>query len=66
MEKGSVAIDGISLTVAVDSEDIFAVKIIPFTWEHTNMGKRKAGDKVNLEFDVLAKYLAKIYLSDKK
>ncbi len=64
-EKGSVAIDGISLTVAVDDKNIFLVKIIPYTWKHTNMSQRKAGDRVNLEFDVLAKYLAKIYLSNK-
>lgn len=66
VEKGSIALDGISLTVAVDNQDTFSVKIIPFTWDNTNMGKRKVGDKVNLEFDVLAKYLAKIFSAYQK
>lgn len=54
--KGSVALDGISLTVnAVDGDD-FTVNIIPYTWQHTNLYQRRAGDSVNLEVDMLARY----------
>ena len=57
--KGSVAIEGISLTVAKVFENSFIVKIIPFTFENTNLKFKKAGDAVNLEFDILAKYANK-------
>ncbi len=56
VEKGSVCIDGVSLTVVDSEESRFSVVIIPFTYQHTCFGFLKAGDKVNLEFDILGKY----------
>ena len=61
--KGSVAIDGISLTVAETSGDSFAVWLIPHTLEATNLRSKKTGDTVNLEFDLLAKYVEKLNVS---
>jgi riboflavin synthase len=58
--KGSIAIDGISLTVAELREKSFVVWIIPHTLEMTNLRSRKTGDSVNLEFDLLAKYVERI------
>jgi riboflavin synthase len=58
--KGSVAIDGISLTVAEVDGDAFAVWIIPHTRAVTNLRERRAGDEVNLEFDLLAKVVEKL------
>lgn len=58
--KGSVAIDGISLTVAEVHDDGFAVWLIPHTVQVTNLCQRKAGDRVNLEFDLLAKYMERL------
>ena len=58
--KGSVAIDGISLTVAEVEGDFFAVWLIPHTLAATNLSGRKTGDQVNLEFDLLAKYVEKL------
>jgi riboflavin synthase len=58
--KGSIAIDGISLTVAEVREASFVVWIIPHTLSATNLQTRKAGDRVNLEFDLLAKYVERI------
>lgn len=55
--KGSVAVDGISLTVALLARDTFDVQIVPFTWQNTNLQARDAGDTVNLECDVLGKYV---------
>ena len=57
--KGSVAIEGISLTITKVSKDSFIVKILPYTLEHTNLKSKKVGDAVNLEFDILAKYANK-------
>jgi len=58
VEKGSIAVDGISLTVAsLVGANAFSVAIIPHTFENTNLRNAKAGDPVNLEFDVLAKYV---------
>lgn len=60
VEKGSVTVNGTSLTV-VDSEDTrFSVCIIPYTHEHTNFHTLKLGDRVNLEFDILGKYVSKL------
>ena len=53
--RGSITVDGISLTVAEDLVDAFRVAIIPYTWEHTNLATKKEGDGVNLEFDVIGK-----------
>ncbi len=61
--KGSLAIDGISLTVAGWSEGIVDIAIIPFTYEHTNVRDLTVGDAVNLECDVLAKYVERLLLA---
>ncbi|MBV9874399.1 MAG: riboflavin synthase [Verrucomicrobia bacterium] len=58
--KGSVAIDGISLTVAELNPDRFVVWIIPHTWRVTNLHQRRPGDHVNLEFDLIAKYVERM------
>ena len=58
--KGSVAINGTSLTVAAINEDSFSVWIIPHTLENTNLGDLEVGDRVNLEFDILAKYVERL------
>ena len=60
VEKGSITVNGVSLTV-VDSKDRqFSVCIIPYTYEHTNFHQLKVGDKINLEFDIIGKYVAKL------
>lgn len=63
--RGSIAINGISLTVARVDKTAFTVAIIPFTYEHTNMHTLKIGDKVNLEFDILGKYVLR-YLKNRE
>jgi riboflavin synthase len=60
IRKGSVAVDGISLTVAALGDDSFDVMIIPFTWQHTNLSARRVGDRVNLECDMIGKYVARV------
>lgn len=55
--KGSVCINGVSLTVVEPTKDTFQVAIIPYTYEHTNFGQLQPGMKVNLEFDILGKYI---------
>jgi riboflavin synthase len=60
VEKGSIAVDGVSLTVASVSPDTFAVSLIPETVERTNLGAAAPGTPVNLEVDVLAKYVEKL------
>jgi riboflavin synthase len=55
--RGSIAVDGISLTVAEKEQNQFTVAIIPYTFEHTNLKGKKVGQTVNLEFDVLGKYV---------
>ena len=60
VEKGSICINGISLTVFNSKENNFSVAIIPYTWDNTNLKNVKIGDIVNLEFDILGKYIAKI------
>jgi len=60
VRKGSIAVDGISLTV-VDAEDrTFSVSIIPHTWDVTNLNSKRAGDPVNIETDVIGKYVEKL------
>jgi riboflavin synthase len=59
VRKGSIAMDGISLTVADLREREFDVMIIPFTWQHTNLSSRRTGDGVNLEGDMVGKYVAR-------
>jgi len=58
--KGSIAIDGISLTIASLEREVLGVTIIPHTYQNTTLGTHKAGDRVNLECDVLAKHLEKL------
>jgi riboflavin synthase len=58
--KGSVAVDGISLTIATLRDGEFDVQIIPFTWEHTNLNAITPGDAVNLEVDVIGKYVLRV------
>jgi riboflavin synthase len=61
VEKGSICLNGISLTVFNSKENGFSIAIIPFTWTHTNMHALKEGDIVNLEFDIVGKYLTKLH-----
>lgn len=60
VEKGSVAVNGVSLTVCDSEKDSFAVNIIPYTHDHTNFCEIKEGTRVNLEFDIIGKYLARL------
>lgn len=60
VDKGSITVDGISLTVVNAYDDGFSVALIPHTLEHTTIGKRQAGDKVNIEIDVIARYAERI------
>ena len=63
VEKGSIAVDGVSLTVAALDERGFAVALVPHTLEVTTLGKIQAGDRVNLEVDILAKYVERLLRS---
>lgn len=65
IEKGSVTVNGVSLTVVNSKNDSFSVAIIPYTYEHTNFSSFKKGTTVNLEFDVLGKYVAKLLATSK-
>ncbi|EIJ38151.1 MULTISPECIES: riboflavin synthase [Galbibacter] len=60
IEKGSITIDGTSLTVVDSKKDEFSVAIIPYTFEHTRFKNYKIGDEVNLEFDVIGKYVSRL------
>ena len=62
IEKGSITVNGVSLTVVDSLEDRFSVAIIPYTYENTNFHKLARGKIVNLEFDLIGKYLSKLYL----
>lgn len=67
VDKGSVCINGVSLTVISPDERSFSVAIIPYTYEHTNFKEMKVGDAINLEFDILGKYIARharLYLQE--
>lgn len=61
VEKGSIAVNGVSLTCFDSKENGFTVAIIPYTYEHTNIGGLKVGDTVNLEFDIIGKYVRRLY-----
>ena len=61
IEKGSITVNGVSLTVVDSQNNQFSVAIIPYTYEHTNFKSFKVGTKVNLEFDVIGKYVSKLY-----
>jgi riboflavin synthase len=65
VEKGSIAVNGVSLTVIDSKSTQFKVAIIPYTYNHTSFKSLKKGNKVNLEFDILGKYLAKMALNYK-
>ena len=60
VEKGSICVNGISLTVVNSQQNEFSVFIIPYTFEHTNLHEVKVGDTVNLEFDIIGKYVARL------
>ncbi len=60
VEKGSVCVNGISLTVVHSTDNEFSVFIIPYTYEHTNMQEVKVGDTINVEFDIIGKYVARL------
>lgn len=60
VEKGSVTVNGVSLTVCDSKPDNFRVAIIPYTYEHTNFCRIEKGTRVNLEFDIIGKYLARL------
>lgn len=60
VEKGSITINGVSLTVVDSADHSFSVCIIPYTFEHTNFHQLAVGDEVNLEFDIIGKYVAKL------
>ena len=61
IEKGSITVNGVSLTVVNSKEKEFSVAIIPYTFEHTNFNTFRLGTKINLEFDVVGKYVARLY-----
>lgn len=60
VDKGSVTVNGVSLTVCDSEKDSFRVAIIPYTFEHTNFNRIEPGTRVNLEFDIVGKYIARI------
>ena len=60
VEKGSVCVNGISLTVVGSADDEFSVFIIPYTFDHTNLHQVNVGDVVNIEFDIIGKYVARL------
>lgn len=57
--KGSVSLDGVSLTVNEVEDRVFGVNIVPHTWAHTTLGQKQPGDKLNIEIDMLARYVAR-------
>ena len=61
IEKGSITVNGVSLTVVNSGKNNFSVAIIPYTYEHTNFHSFVVGTKVNLEFDVIGKYVSRLY-----
>ena len=60
VDKGSVTVNGVSLTVVNPTDNAFSVAIIPYTYEHTNFHSLRVGDKVNLEFDIIGKYVQRM------
>ena len=61
IEKGSITVNGVSLTVVDSKNNQFSVAIIPYTFDHTNFQSFEVGTKVNLEFDLIGKYISKLY-----
>ncbi len=66
IEKGSVTVNGVSLTVVHSKKNEFSVAIIPYTFEHTNFNTFVVGTKINLEFDVIGKYVSRLYVNRDK
>jgi riboflavin synthase len=66
VDKGSICINGVSLTVVEPVDNVFSVAIIPYTFENTSFKTLKAGDSINLEFDIIGKYIAKYMAVYKK
>ena len=64
VEKGSICVNGVSLTVVRSKEDSFSVAIIPYTFKNTNLQNIKVGETVNLEFDILGKYISKMFIKN--
>ncbi|MCK0132431.1 riboflavin synthase [Flavobacteriaceae bacterium F08102] len=60
VEKGSITVNGVSLTVLNSAKGTFSVAIIPYTFEHTNFNTLQIGNKINLEFDIIGKYVARL------
>ena len=60
VEKGSITVNGVSLTVVESTQNSFSVHIIPYTFEHSNFKTLKVGDAINLEFDIVGKYVARL------
>lgn len=65
VEEGSIAVDGISLTIAKLENNVCGLSIIPHTWDNTIIKNKKTGSKVNIETDVIAKYVEKLFISSK-
>jgi riboflavin synthase len=63
IEKGSITVNGVSLTVVNSKKNQFSVAIIPYTYEHTNFKSFEVGTKINLEFDVIGKYVSRLYVN---
>ncbi len=66
VDKGSVTVDGVSLTVCNPTRNSFQVAIIPYTYEHTDFHQFKIGTTVNIEFDIIGKYISRILIIDKE
>jgi len=66
VDKGSICINGVSLTVSLLGEDFFEVSIIPYTYDHTTFKQLKSGNPVNLEFDIIGKYVERILSTRQK
>jgi len=64
VEKGSICVNGVSLTVINSKDNSFSVVIIPYTFEHTNLHMLKVGTAVNIEFDILGKYISKMFIKE--
>ncbi len=58
VEKGSITVNGVSLTVVDSAKGRFSVAVIPYTWDHTNLSELEVGDGVNIEFDIIGKYIS--------
>lgn len=64
VEKGSISVNGVSLTVIKSKDNSFSVAVIPYTYDHTNLHTIQVGTLVNLEFDILGKYISKMFIKN--